>query len=380
MQFLSALFRFPKDDPAQATRARHTLMSSISSLTIISFTLYCSHIGLFRIPLPGLLGFVALALGIHALFYAVICSGWNRRLADPSMTLVQIINSILWMMFVLYFIDQVRGTVLMLFMIIFVFGIFRLRLAQFIGSAIFALAAYAIVIALLAYHRPQSINVRIEVLQWVLLAMVLPWFALIGAYISNIRSALRQKNKELEKALETIERLASHDELTGIANRRCFLDAVRREQAYADREVRPFCLALFDLDFFKAINDRHGHLAGDHVLRDFAQCVQKKVRQIDYFGRYGGEEFALLIVDADMALASSILERLRAEIEAHAFPHVDRIVTASIGVAQYVPGETINSLIHRADQALYCAKEDGRNCVKQAPAAIAPSAAITAIH
>lgn len=281
MQFLSALFHFPKDDPAQATRARHTLMSSISSLTIISFTLYCSHVSLFRMALPDLLGFVALALGIHALFYVAICSGWNRRLADPSMTLIQIVNSILWMMFVLYFIDQVRGTVLMLFMIIFVFGIFRLRLAQFIGAAIVALAAYAIVIALLAHNRPQSIDVGIEVLQWVLLAMVLPWFALIGAYISNIRSALRQKNKELEKALETIERLASHDELTGIANRRCFLDAVRREQAYADRETRPFCLALFDLDFFKAINDRHGHLAGDHVLRDFAQCVQKKVRQID---------------------------------------------------------------------------------------------------
>lgn len=80
-----------------------------------------------------------------------------------------------------------------------------------------------------------------------------------------------------------------------------------------------------------------------------------------------------------MALASSILERLRAEIEEHAFPHVDRTVTASIGVAQYAAGETINSLIHRADQALYCAKEHGRNCVKQAPATIAPSAAVTAI-
>ncbi|QAU33143.1 GGDEF domain-containing protein [Janthinobacterium sp. 17J80-10] len=380
MQFLSALFRFPKDDPAQATRARHTLMSSISSLTIISFTVYCSHVGLFRVPLPGLFGFVALALAIHALFYAAICAGWNRRLADPSMTLVQIINSILWMMFVLYFIEQVRGTVLMLFMIIFVFGIFRLRLAQFIGAAVFALGAYAIVIALLFFNRPQSINARIEVLQWVLLAMVLPWFALIGAYISNIRNALRQKNKELEKALETIERLASHDELTGIPNRRCFLDALRREQACADRDHRPFCLALFDLDFFKAINDRHGHLAGDHVLRAFAECVQKKVRQTDYFGRYGGEEFALLIVDADMDLASNMLERIRADIEDHAFSHIDRKVTASIGVAQYAPGETINSLINRADQALYGAKNDGRNCVKQAVLEVQATNIISAIE
>lgn len=368
MQYLSALFRFPKDDPAQATRARHTLMSLVSSLTIISFTLYCSHIGLFRLAPDTLLWFVALAIAIHALFYALICTGLNRRFADPSMTMVQIVASILWMMFVLYFIDQVRGAVLVLYMVIFVFGIFRLRIVQFIGAAIFALAGYAFVIALLAYLRPQSIDVRIEVLQWVLLAMVLPWFALIGAYISNIRSALRQKNKELENALETIERLVSHDELTGVYSRRCILDALRREQARAERESRQFCLALFDLDLFKSINDCHGHLAGDDVLRSFAECVQLDVRQIDYFGRYGGEEFALLIADADLALAGDIVERIRARVEQHAFPHVDRQVTVSIGVAQYRAGESVNDLIGHADRAMYAAKASGRNRVAQAAA------------
>ncbi|HCY63852.1 MAG TPA: hypothetical protein DHV59_13705 [Oxalobacteraceae bacterium] len=368
MQYLSALFRFPKDDPAQATRARHTLMSLVSSLTIISFTLYCSHIGLFRLAPDTLLWFVALAIAIHALFYALICTGLNRRFADPSMTMAQIVASILWMMFVLYFIDQVRGAVLVLYMVIFVFGIFRLRIAQFIGAAIFALAGYAFVIALLAYLRPQSIDVRIEVLQWVLLAMVLPWFALIGAYISNIRSALRQKNKELENALEIIERLVSHDELTGVYSRRCILDALRREQARAERESRQFCLALFDLDLFKSINDCHGHLAGDDVLRSFAECVQLDVRQIDYFGRYGGEEFALLIADADLALAGDIVERIRARVEQHAFPHVDRQVTVSIGVAQYRAGESVNDLIGHADRALYAAKASGRNRVAQAAA------------
>ncbi len=380
MKFLSALFRFPKNDPAQATRARHTLMSTVSALTVSSFALYCSHIGLLRMSVPSLSGFLALAFVIHALFYAAICSGWNRRLADPSMTMVQIINSILWMMFVLYFIDQVRGAVLVLFMIIFVFGIFRLRRAQFIGAALFTLLTYALIIALLAYNQPQAIDVKIELLQWVLLAMVLPWFAWIGAYISDIRSALRHKNKELEKALATIEHLASHDELTGIANRRCFLDALRREQARVDREAQPFCLALLDLDFFKAINDLYGHSAGDRVLRIFAESVQKAVRQSDYFGRYGGEEFALLIVDADIASASSILERIRTSIEEQAFSHIDRKVTASIGVAQYQPGETISSLINRADQALYAAKKSGRNCVKQATSETEVAGAIMAIH
>jgi diguanylate cyclase (GGDEF)-like protein len=366
MESLFKLFRFPKDDPAQATRARHSLMSLVSSLTIITFTVYCSYVGLFRLSPRELACFILLAIFIHAVFYSLICAGFNRRFRDPSMTMTQISASILWMMFVLYFIDQVRGAVLVLFMVIFVFGIFRLRLGQFIGITMFALAAYASVIALLAYQQPQSINLRVEVLQWVLLAMVLPWFAVIGAYISNIRSALRQKNKDLEKALSTIEQLLSHDELTGAYSRRSFLDALRRELARAERENQTFCVALFDLDMFKSINDKHGHLAGDEVLRNFAECVQRDVRQVDYFARYGGEEFALLLTDAEMPMASDILERIRASVEHHAFPHVNRSVTASIGVAQYQPGETLNQLISRADQALYAAKNSGRNCIKQA--------------
>ncbi|TCS37960.1 diguanylate cyclase (GGDEF)-like protein [Paucimonas lemoignei] len=370
MDFLACLFRFPKDDPAQATRARHSLMSLVSSLTIIVFTLYCSYAGLFRLGLRELAWFILLAILVHAVFFAMICSGRNLRLADPSLTLPQMYVSILWMMFILYFIDHVRGAMLVLFMIIFVFGIFRLGLKQFIGVAIFALAAYAIVIALLIYFHPDSINPRIEMLQWVLLAMVLPWFAVIGAYISNIRHTLRQKNKDLEKALAKIEQLVSHDELTGTYSRRSFLDALRRELARAERENRPFCLALFDLDHFKSINDRYGHLAGDDVLRSFADCVQQEVRQVDYFARYGGEEFALLLADTEINAATDILERIRARVESQPFPHVEWNVTSSIGAAQYQPGETLNQLIGRADQALYAAKSEGRNRVKQAAGSI----------
>ncbi len=364
---MQKLLRFPKHDPVQSLRARHTLMAAGSYLTIVSFVLYCSYIGLFRLPPDVLWVYVALAFAINMLFYIAICSGWNLRLADPSMTLVQICASIIWMMFVLYFIDQVRGAVLVLFLIIFVFGIFRLRMAQFIGAAIFALVGYALVIALLAYHHAQSINVRVEVLQWMLLAMVLPWFAMLGAYISNIRSALRQNNRAMEKALTTIEHLASHDELTGIYSRRFFLDALRREQARCEREYQPFCLALLDLDLFKNVNDRYGHLVGDDVLRTFAECVQQEVRQVDYFARYGGEEFSLLLVDADMALASAIMERIRSRIEAQAFPQVEMAITASIGITQYQPGDTLNDLIGRADRALYAAKDGGRNCIRSAP-------------
>lgn len=177
---------------------------------------------------------------------------------------------------------------------------------------------------------------------------------------------LRQKNRELEQAVSTIERLASRDELTGIYNRRFFLDALHHEKSRADREQQPFCLALLDLDLFKHVNDRYGHPAGDDVLRTFVECVQVDVRQADYFARYGGEEFVLLMADTGLASGSNIVERIRHRVAAQAFPHVDYAVTVSIGIAEYRPQEAVHDVIGRADRALYVAKEAGRNCVRQA--------------
>jgi diguanylate cyclase (GGDEF)-like protein len=364
------LLRIPKDDAAQAVRARHTLLAAGSYLVIIFFVMYCSHVGLFRVS-PAWTAVAAItALAVNMGFYAIICAGWNRNLRDPSMTLPQLNVSILWMMFILYFIaNELRGAVLILFLNNFLFGIFRLRTLQFLMTALIALAGYGLVIGLLAAYRPQPIDFQLELLQWVLLAMVLPWFALVGAYISNIRGALRQKNKALERALATIERLASHDELTGIYSRRFFLDALRREKTRAERAQQTFCVALLDLDHFKGVNDAHGHMVGDEVLRAFSACVQTELRQSDCFARYGGEEFGLLLVDTDLEWATGTLERIRQYVESNNFPHVGRTVTVSAGVAEYRPGEEVNDTLARADRALYQAKGAGRNRVERAAAA-----------
>jgi diguanylate cyclase (GGDEF)-like protein len=367
MTIMHTLLRFPEeDDPAQALRLRHTSLAAASYLSIIGFVIYCSYIGLLRLSPSVTWALSALAMGINALFYLVISSGWNKRLHDPSMTLIQITVSTLWMLVVLYFTEQVRGAVLILFLNNFIFGIFRLRTAQFLGAALFALAGYAVVIGLLVKYHPQSINLRIEALQWVLIAMVLPWFAVIAAYISNIRSTLRQKNRDLEKALGTIERLASHDELTGVYSRRFFLDALRREKTRADREHKTFCVAMLDLDSFKAVNDKHGHQVGDDVLREFAESVQFELRGSDCFARYGGEEFTLLLIDTDLSHAGRILERIRQRIAYNSFSHVGSTVTVSAGVAQFRLHEDVSVTIGRADRALYSAKAAGRNRVEQA--------------
>jgi len=165
----------------------------------------------------------------------------------------------------------------------------------------------------------------------------------------------------LEQALRTINELAIRDELTGTHNRRHLIRLIERASERGHR----FSLCLLDIDFFKNINDTYGHSAGDAVLRAFAHTVQNQVRPGDTFGRYGGEEFLLMLPDTLGPGAMVMAERVRLAIEqmrcADVGPAV--VVTVSIGVAEFRPGETISQTIGRADEALYQAKSAGRNRV-----------------
>ncbi len=170
---------------------------------------------------------------------------------------------------------------------------------------------------------------------------------------------------KLERALNFISELAIRDELTGAHNRRHLLALIETERARSARAARPFCLCLLDIDFFKRINDTYGHSAGDDVLRAFASAVQTQVRDTDSFGRYGGEEFLLMLPETSIDAANALIERIRAAVEALRFEQVDPLLTmtVSIGVAQFHLGESIAQTIARADEALYVAKARGRNRV-----------------
>ena len=165
----------------------------------------------------------------------------------------------------------------------------------------------------------------------------------------------------LEQALRTINELAMRDELTGTHNRRHLIRLIERASERGHR----FSLCLLDIDFFKNINDTWGHSAGDAVLRAFAHTVQSQVRPGDTFGRYGGEEFLLMLPDTGAASAITLAERVRLGIEQMRCDDVGPgvAVTVSIGVAEFCPGETISQAIARADEALYQAKSAGRNRV-----------------
>ncbi len=157
--------------------------------------------------------------------------------------------------------------------------------------------------------------------------------------------------------------IAGTDSLTGLLNRQAF--EIVFQQAILDSERRgsPLSTILFDIDFFKLVNDNHGHLAGDRILQKIASLTKEAVRESDIVTRWGGEEFLVLLQDCPLAQATAIAEKLRHIIASHDFelPGSALSLTASMGVAEYENRETLNSFFARADTALYQAKAEGRN-------------------
>ncbi|MDH5588759.1 MAG: diguanylate cyclase [Gemmatimonadota bacterium] len=178
---------------------------------------------------------------------------------------------------------------------------------------------------------------------------------------------LRAATTALLEANHELERLANTDSLTGLANRRHFMDALQQELDRTSRYQRPLTLLLLDLDHFKKVNDTHGHPAGDEVLREAARAILSVCREVDTGARLGGEEMAILLPETDAEGALTVAERLRKKIwqTQHRSPAGASFrITTSIGVATTEKGgTTAETLLQRADEALYEAKEGGRNQV-----------------
>jgi diguanylate cyclase (GGDEF)-like protein len=163
-----------------------------------------------------------------------------------------------------------------------------------------------------------------------------------------------------------VQSLALIDPLTGLQNRRSLFELGRIEFTRSYRMNRPFCCMLLDLDHFKQVNDNYGHPVGDQVLQKFAELCKSSVRAVDLIGRYGGEEFVILLPETDLDTALHVAERLRASIEKMPIrvSAQELSITVSVGVATKDENTMdLQTLIARADQAMYVAKYRGRNQV-----------------
>jgi diguanylate cyclase (GGDEF)-like protein len=166
---------------------------------------------------------------------------------------------------------------------------------------------------------------------------------------------------------EEIYRLTILDGLTGIHNKRYLLEFLDRELARSARHQRPLSLIMVDVDEFKSVNDRFGHLGGDYTLREMVSCVRHTVRREELFARYGGEEFAIVLPETTLEGARVAAERIRTHVAQHRFNFDDQAfqITVSLGVFTTAGDESLApaELIRQADQKLYLAKHAGRNCV-----------------
>jgi diguanylate cyclase (GGDEF)-like protein len=153
-----------------------------------------------------------------------------------------------------------------------------------------------------------------------------------------------------------------YDNLTQIYNRHKLNEIIAEKLEKAELLENKFSFIILDIDHFKIVNDTYGHLVGDDVLIHLSKIIKEQIRDTDVFARWGGEEFVLLLSDVDIDTASEIADKLRVKIELEYFPEVNNI-TCSFGVSSYEKNDTIDTIINRADKALYEAKESGRNKV-----------------
>lgn len=363
---------FPAD-PRQALRFRRTLLGLTGYLLAWVMLGFGFLLGRFEVTGTTLAAVIFLSLLGNVFFLVMIGFGWNRKwFRDPSMTLLQVSLALTWLIWILYAAPDLRGIMSILLIPSFIFGVFRFRRRVYVRLAGAVSVAYGLVLLYDYFTPARSDPGALGLLAWLTLTGILFWFAVIGGYVSGLRERLASYANELEEARDKLAELAVRDELTGLFNRRHIVDVLHREHERALRFGSPFAIVMVDLDRFKRINDTYGHLAGDDLLAEFSARIQKTIRAMDWagrndqeLGRFGGEEFILILPETGCEGAVQCAERIRETVAGTPFDtRAGKIpVTLSAGVACYRKDETFEETLHRADERLYAAKAAGRNCV-----------------
>jgi diguanylate cyclase len=348
----------------QRLRERRMLIGSLSYLITLSLVITFWYFGEYGFEVVR--NYLTAVLSLVAFFFVMIRTNQNLRFADPSMTLAQVTFSILPAYYVMLHSQSSRSVFLILVVSAAMYGLFQFRMRDYLVLSAVVIGGYGLMIIGLYTYRPAEINLKLEVLQWFSLTATFLQFSGLGGFIAKLRENLRARNNELVKALQHIEVLAMHDELTGVFNRRSLMETIRDEKQRCERSGSVFTLCILDVDHFKQVNDRHGHSAGDQVLQAIARTASEALRQTDVFGRYGGEEFAMVLTGTVSDGALITAERVRRHIEQLDLSAIspEFRITVSIGIADWRRGEDPALTFQRADEALYRAKAAGRNrCV-----------------
>jgi diguanylate cyclase len=284
--------------------------------------------GLIQLPnwlLAATLGGIVVS---NAWFWYMLRSGRNLLRHDPSMTFPQVALALVWVLVVIGGSHTDRSLMMVVYVVVMLFGIFRLDRSDFLKLSALAVVGYAAVVAWDLAVRAVEVNLFHEVLRFLVLTSCLLWCSFFGTHVAQLRAKLRQRNEELQRAVKDFRRTADRDHLTWAYNRHYIMKVLETERARSDRRHAPFAIVIFDLDHFKSINDRYGHIAGDRVLTKFSEIARRELRSIDVvssgrransFGRFGGEEFIAVLPETGLDGARRCAERLRTAVAAEQF-------------------------------------------------------------
>ncbi len=351
-------------DAPTRLRLRVTLLAAVEYVATCLFLAVYRQLGWVEGRVVA--GLLAYSIAANVLILGAIASGWSKRLRDPSMTALQMGVSCVR--------DLAGCLVAPRLWFVFTFNLF---IALPFGSLQFSNRTFAwfwlatcagLGVAYLALPGPLEFRfetVADKALLWLFVSAGLARLMLFNARISALRRKLRSKVLALDEAARRLSELSEHDELTGIPNRRGFGHRMEPELARAERQRQAFYVALVDVDFFKRVNDEHGHAVGDQVLKRLGGIIQGALRSGDCVGRMGGEEFAVLLRTSHRREVRQTLERLRLAVADGDWSMLapGLRITLSVGSTRWQTADTPETLLARADHAMYAAKRAGRDRV-----------------
>lgn len=302
-------------------------------------------------------------------FFLILRSGVNKRFNDPNLANIQIATGTILISYLMIFLGDLRGSMLLLFPMGLLFGVFQLSMRSYLLHSALVLACYTVVLAVEFHFRLSERPLTVQLVEWAALACFLGWLCVFAGYVRKLKEKLQERHSTLRLHQETLkgmmgqlQDLAATDSLTGLPNRRHFIDESRRRIQLLG-PGKTLGIALVDLDHFKHVNDTCGHAAGDEVLQGFARVASENLRGGDLVARFGGEEFILLLNNSDMVSLRHCLDRIRNAFSRTEFPCLPEgtYCTLSAGLTLIGPGDELEACISAADQALYQAKHAGRN-------------------
>jgi diguanylate cyclase (GGDEF)-like protein len=348
------------EDFRQRRRITVVLMADFVYMVCAGLLLFGANARLFKPDWATVLAVICLVVGTSFVFF--IRSGLNLKFSKPSLAFPQAVCAQTLIGFAYATTGALHAATLILLAMVMVFGMFEMETKDVCKLLAYSVLMTGIIMLWCAYDNPMLYPPELQLVYFILTATVLSSISSLSVQLRHLGQRLKLQKAELETALAQIRKIATCDELTGLCNRRQMLAILTEHATRLDRNESDFMVAIVDLDQFKSVNDTFGHRVGDEALICFANQARLHLRSADIIGRWGGEEF-LIVLPASLPGDPGIgIDRLRrslamTDVSSHA-PGLR--ISFSAGMTRFLPGEGIDDVIERADRALYAAKAAGR--------------------